>query len=128
MLDHTQSFLREATGYDVWSDLRHRAEIVISHSNRRGAEEQKFLKKAAIQAGLVTREGAKLYLHFVEEAEAAASFALATTPDLDLKFGVCKYSDHLPRPLRNEMLAVRTVPSLSCATPAAQLLTYRRIL
>ena len=112
----------------MWSDLRHQAEIVISHSNRWGAEEQKFLKKAAIQAGLVTWERAKLYLHFVEEAKAAASFALATTPDLDLKFGVRKYLDHLRRPLRNEMLPVRTVPSLSCATPAAQLLIYRHIL
>ena len=96
MLDRTQSFLREATDQDVWSNLGHQAEIVISHPNHWGAKEQKFLQKAAIEAGLVTREGAKLYLHFVEEAEAAASFALATTPNLDLKFGVCKYLDHLP--------------------------------
>ena len=61
----------------MWANLGHRAEIVLSHPNRWGAEQQKFLEKAAIQAGLVTREGAKIYLHFVEEAEAAASFALS---------------------------------------------------
>jgi len=77
--------LREATGQDVWSDLRHRAEIVFSHPNRWGAEQQKFLKEAAVQAGIVTQEGT---LHFVEEAEAAASFALSKDATLDLKFEV----------------------------------------
>jgi hypothetical protein len=77
--------LREATGHDVWTDLGHQAEIVFSHPNRWGAEQQKFLEKAAMQAGIVTQEGA---LHFVEEAEAAASFAFSVDVTLGLKFEV----------------------------------------
>jgi hypothetical protein len=106
LLKRTQEFLRERTGGDVWSSLKHRAEIVISHPNRWGTKQQKFLEEAAIQAGLVTREGAKKYLHFVEEAEAAASFALALalTRDitLDLKFEVCEYLHNPSALLRNK--------------------------
>ena len=69
----------------MWSDLRHRAEIVFSHPGRWRAKQQKFLEKAAMQAGIVTQEGT---LHFVEEAEAAASFALSIDVTLDLKFEV----------------------------------------
>lgn len=95
LLKRTQVFLRERTGRDVWSSLKDRAEIVISHPNRWGTKQQKFLEEAVIQAGFVTREGAKQYLHFVEEAEAAASFALTRDVTLDLKFEVCEYL-HMP--------------------------------
>lgn len=76
LLQRTQEFLLERTGRDVWSDFPGRAEIVLSHPNRWGADQQKFLESVAIQAGLVTKDGARRYLHFVEEAEAAACFSL----------------------------------------------------
>ena len=73
----------------MWSNFGHQADIVLSHPNRWGKKQQKYLEEAAIQAGLVTREGAEKYLHFVEEAEAAASFALLDV-NLDVKFEVCR--------------------------------------
>jgi hypothetical protein len=71
--------------YGLISDIGQR--WFFSHPNRWGAEQQKFLENAAIQAGTVTQEGAKQYLH-VEEAEAAASFALPVHETLDLNFQV----------------------------------------
>ena len=70
LMQRTQAFLQETTGQDVWQDLGNRAEIVFSHPNDWGADQRKLLEKAAVQAGLVTKEGAFKRLHFVEGAEA----------------------------------------------------------
>ena len=118
LLKRTEEFLREATGYDVWPKLKHRAEIVFSHPNRWGTEQQKFLEKAAIQAGLVTREGARRYLHFVEEVEAVASFALSVDVTLDLQFEV--HRNCIRCHLLTTASRIRMVPSLSHATLVAR--------
>ena len=109
----------------MWLKLQYRAEIVLSHPSLWGTEQQKFLEKAAIMAGLVTREGARRYLHFVEEAEAAASFALSVDVTLDLQFEVHRQLHTLP--LINKVNRIRMVPSLSYVMLAARLLTHQRM-
>ena len=120
--------MRETTGQDLWATLGHRAEIVLSHPNRWGTEQQRFLEKAAIQAGLVTRDGAKQYLHFVEEAEAAASFALFDKT-VETPFAV-EVRLHLRMRSHNcdKSPRARTVPNLLYVMLAARLSTYRRML
>lgn len=49
--------------------------MVFSHPSW-GAKERKFPEKAAVQAGLVTKERATKCLCFVGEVEAAASYVL----------------------------------------------------
>lgn len=82
LLRHTRNHIRRRVGHDPWDRLQHKAEIVLSHPNRWGKRQQKFLQAAAISAGLITRAGAIDRLHFVEEAEASACFALAVNPVL----------------------------------------------
>jgi len=58
--------------------MAEKAEIVLSHPNRWGESQQKFLQKAAIAAGLVSEKGAAERLVFIEEGEASASFCMST--------------------------------------------------
>ena len=91
LLRRTQQFLQETTGQDVWQDLGNRAEIVFSHPNDWGANQQKFLEKAAVQAGLITKKRTLKCLHFVGNAQAITSFALHRSYWLDFLFKVCQY-------------------------------------
>ena len=81
-------------GYDVWLELEGRVEIALSHPNRWGAREQGFLQNAAVRAGLITKNGAAQRLHFVEEAEAAACFAIGMNPVLAAELEVCARRVH----------------------------------
>ncbi|KAF8317145.1 hypothetical protein DL93DRAFT_2165803 [Clavulina sp. PMI_390] len=82
-------------GFDPWITAREDATIVLSHPNKWRAAQQLILRQAAIAAGLVTPRDVTSRLHFVEEAEAAASFALLEHPGMKdtlkagVKFVVC---------------------------------------
>ncbi|KAF8317146.1 hypothetical protein DL93DRAFT_2134559, partial [Clavulina sp. PMI_390] len=95
LLDHTRSHLRQYLGFDPWITAREDATIVLSHPNKWRAAQQLVLRQAAIAAGLITPRDATSRLHFVEEAEAAASFALLDHPlakdtlKTGMKFVVC---------------------------------------
>ena len=80
--------MTDAFGYDLWLELEDQVEIVLSHPNSWSEREQKFLQKAAIQAGLITKAAAPQRLHFVEEAEAAACYAIGMNPILASKMEV----------------------------------------
>ena len=58
--------------------------MVFSYPSYWGAKERKFLERAAVGAGLVTKERASKCLHFVGEAEAVATYAL-TNPSLKVR-------------------------------------------
>lgn len=88
LLQHTRTYLRDALGKDPWDTLKDKAEIVLSHPNRWGESQQKFLETAAITADLISRGGARTRLHFVEEAEAAACFGMTFNTVLNGKLEV----------------------------------------
>ena len=66
-------------------------EIILAHPNHWGSTEQDILKKAAVQAGIITESGLSRRLHFVEEAEASASFCLSATPALAARLTVSSW-------------------------------------
>jgi len=68
--------------------MAERAEIVLSHPNRWGESQQKFLQKAAIAAGLVSEKGAAERLVFIEEGEASASFCMSTNATMAARLTV----------------------------------------
>ncbi|KAF8317130.1 hypothetical protein DL93DRAFT_2077301 [Clavulina sp. PMI_390] len=95
LLAHTRSHLKRYLGFDPWVYARHTATIVFSHPNKWRSDQQRILRQAAITAGLVIPRDITTRLHFVEEGEAAASFALLDDPELEkllevgTKFAVC---------------------------------------
>ncbi|KAF8317132.1 hypothetical protein DL93DRAFT_2154417 [Clavulina sp. PMI_390] len=95
LLQHTRAHLRRYLGFDPWAVVRDEAIIVLSHPNKWRSDQQLILRQAAIAAGLVVPRDVTSRLHFVEEAEAAASFALLDYPNLNgilkigAKFVVC---------------------------------------
>lgn len=74
LLGHTQSRLVDATGEDLWESHGASADIVLTHPNLWDRDQRRFLKKAAIDAGLISKERSRVNLHFVEEAEAASRY------------------------------------------------------
>lgn len=82
--------MAELLGWDLCGDLHEQAEIVLTHPNKWHHDQQKFLKTAAISAGLISAAGAETRLHFVEEAEAAACFALLANAPLKDRLQVPK--------------------------------------
>ena len=73
----------------MWLEFEGRVEIALSHPNCRGAREQGFLQNAAVQAGLITNNGAAQRLHFVEEIEVLACFAIQQNLFLSAELEVC---------------------------------------
>ena len=107
-----------------------RVEVVLSHPNRWSKREQDFLKKAAVQAGLVTKNKVAQRLHFVEEAEAAMCYTVKTNAILEAGMQVCRrlflqiWSVNIftvPR-------ATSLVPSLRFVMPVVQLSTALHIM
>lgn len=78
--------------------MAEKAEIVLSHPNRWGENQQKFLQKAAVAAGLVSETGVSERLIFIEEGEASASFCMSTNEAVASRFAVGGVScDHIVR-------------------------------
>jgi hypothetical protein len=80
LVGHTQQHLRDYIGRDVWTELYDQVEIILAHPNHWGLREQDILEQAAVNAGAITKKGCSKRLHFVEEAEASASFCTSTKP------------------------------------------------
>lgn len=65
-----------------FTDPVNQVDIVLTHPNKWTDKEQRFLEDAVVRAGLLKRRSIERRLHFVEEAEAAASFGmLAQEPE-----------------------------------------------
>lgn len=92
LFQQARRFMKDVYGHDPWSSMRHRAEIILTHPNGWGEEQQQFLQTAAVNAGLVTKERAQLNLFFIEEAEAATSYALAVHDESKVFLKACAIS------------------------------------
>lgn len=77
LIGHTQNRLKEITGSDLWATHHENAEIILTHPNLWGDNQWAFLREAAVNAGLITKERAADNLHLVEEAEAAARYCVS---------------------------------------------------
>jgi hypothetical protein len=77
---HTQAFFteRELQGTKVWQELTQKKEIefVIAHPNGWTLQEQAFLRKAAVNAGLTSQSDAPQMVHMLTEAEASVHFVM----------------------------------------------------
>lgn len=89
LLEHTASRLVESTGADLWRQYGADAEVILTHPNLWGPAQQDFLRNAAIEAGLISRERAVTNLHFIEEAEAAARYCVSRYSALFGRLQVC---------------------------------------
>ncbi|KAF8317144.1 hypothetical protein DL93DRAFT_591057 [Clavulina sp. PMI_390] len=95
LFGHTISHLERYLGFDPWLAAGEEARIVLTHPNHWTSDQQHILREATVTAGLVSPEGIENMLHFVEEAEAAAAFALLEHPGIKntlktgAKFIVC---------------------------------------
>lgn len=90
LLEHTANRLLESTGSDLWRQYGADAEVILTHPNLWGAEQQQFLRSAAIGAGLISKERSVSNLHFIEEAEAAARYCVSRYSSLFGKLEVCQ--------------------------------------
>jgi hypothetical protein len=81
LFEHTQDFFQKNTpnGTGIWNRLRSSIVIILAIPNGWDTTQQGFLRKVAIQAGLVSGDDADLRLEFVTESEASVHFALAHT-------------------------------------------------
>jgi hypothetical protein len=81
IFQHTQDFFQKNTpnGAGIWNRLRSNIIIILAIPNGWDTTQQGFLRKVAIQAGLVSEDDADLRLEFVTESEASVHFALART-------------------------------------------------
>lgn len=71
-------YLTSQVGRDIWTIAD--VEVILAHPNGWGRYEQDFLTRAAMSAGLIEdSDYARSRLYFIEEAEAAARFAVCTT-------------------------------------------------
>ncbi|KAF8299296.1 hypothetical protein DL93DRAFT_2233927, partial [Clavulina sp. PMI_390] len=86
LLNHTRLHLKQYFGYDPWTVARDDATVILAHPNNWRSAQQRILQQAAVDAGIVTSRDVTSKLHFVAEAEAAASFALLVYPNLRDKF------------------------------------------
>ena len=124
LLAQTRRHLRDSTGSDPWPEMAERAEIVLSHPNRWGESQQKFLQNAAIAAGLVSGEGAAERLVFIEEGEASASFCMSTNVTMASRLTVSGLSTIICRNRANA-ISESLVLSSSSATQAGRLPIYQ---
>ena len=77
VVDNTQKHLQNYLLRDVWGELHDETEVILSHPNYWGSREQDILGKAAVNAKLISEKRRSKNLHFVEEAEASASYLMS---------------------------------------------------
>jgi hypothetical protein len=80
IISHTKRHLHDYLGRDVWEEHSDQVEIILAHPNHWGKREQDILEQATVNAGAISKKGCDTRLHFVEEAEASASFCTVTKP------------------------------------------------
>jgi len=80
LFGHTRDFFmeRELQGRTIWQDLaqKKKIEFVIAHPNGWGGHEQAFLRKAAVDGGLVSKSDASNLVHMIRESEASVHFVM----------------------------------------------------
>ena len=93
LLKHTRRSFekRVLDGPFVWKRLFSTADIVIAHPNGWDVKEQQFLRKAAVDAGLVSNEDKTSRVTFVTEGEASLHYCMFHA-DLAPKLKVSRFS------------------------------------
>lgn len=91
LIKHARRRLIDTTGDDLWQEYGSTAKIIISHPNLWDEDQLRFLREAAVSAGIITQDRAKDKLHFVEEAEAASRYYVSKYSAV---FGRLKVSGH----------------------------------
>ncbi|KAJ1303493.1 hypothetical protein OPQ81_011679 [Rhizoctonia solani] len=96
LFKHTEPFFKDriVDGPKIWESYKDGIIFVIAHPNGWGIREQEFLRKAAIDGGLVGAGDAKNRVRFVTEAEASVHYCLghsniSSRLRVGLNFGVC---------------------------------------
>ncbi|CAE7096804.1 unnamed protein product [Rhizoctonia solani] len=79
LLEHTVPFFKSriVDGPTIWEAYKNSVIFVIGHPNGYGLRQQDFLRKAAIEGGLVGAADATTRVRFVTEAEASVHFCIA---------------------------------------------------
>ena len=78
LVDHTQKHLQKYLLRDIWAELHDKTEVILTHPNYWGFREQRILEQAAVNAELISEKRRSKKLHFVEEAEALASYLMSS--------------------------------------------------
>ena len=78
VVENTQKHLQNYLLRDVWADLHDKTEVILAHPNYWGSREQDILGQAAVNAKLISERRRSKKLHFVEEAEASASYLMSS--------------------------------------------------
>ncbi|KAF8315440.1 hypothetical protein DL93DRAFT_910128 [Clavulina sp. PMI_390] len=76
LIQQTRRHVKDSVGVDPWPAMQSRTQILLTHPNRWGDIEQKFLQKVVANSGIMTLEETARRLLFAEEGEAAASFCI----------------------------------------------------
>ncbi|KAG8749702.1 hypothetical protein FRC11_011083 [Ceratobasidium sp. 423] len=78
LLKHTKAYVekRILLGKQIWEKCESTMEVVLAHPNGWGADEQDFLRQAAIDSGFVHPDKASSQVRFVTEAEASIHYCL----------------------------------------------------
>lgn len=80
LFEHARKYYNEKPGAKpVWERLKDRISFVFTVPNGWDIPEQHFLRKAAINAGLVTETDAEQLLDYITEGEASVHFSLANS-------------------------------------------------
>ncbi|CAE7118458.1 unnamed protein product [Rhizoctonia solani] len=81
LLKHTRSYFGDhiIDGQTIWERYSPTMELVIAHPNGWNAQEQSFLRSAAVSAGFATSEETLSKVRFVTEAEASVHFCIHHT-------------------------------------------------
>lgn len=77
LTSHTREFFvaRTTNGKSIWNNLIETASIVLTHPNAWGVKEQAVLRRAAVQADLVSKFNSSR-IEFVTEGEASVHYCI----------------------------------------------------
>ncbi|KAF8299293.1 hypothetical protein DL93DRAFT_2233925 [Clavulina sp. PMI_390] len=80
LIGHTRRHIKGYVGIDPWPSMFTRIEILLTHPNRWGNVERKFLQQVVAKAGIIPLKETASRLFFAEEGEAAATCYILRSP------------------------------------------------
>jgi hypothetical protein len=90
LLQHTKPVFEDriVDGKTIWENYHSDMVLIIAHPNGWGIREQEFLRKAAIEGGIIDAATAKARIRFVTEAEASVHYCIRYS-NIASRFQVC---------------------------------------
>jgi hypothetical protein len=86
MYKSTKHYIRERQGEDMLRSVGNNIEFILSHPNGWEGQQQSDMRRAAINADLVSANEALERISFVTEGEASLHFCLNKIPDTFKKY------------------------------------------